>query len=160
MSKEKSKRAGRPGRHEPQRRARRRALQALYQWRITAQDAAEIIGQFQEEQDFSDVDSDLFESLVTGVIATHSELDEKLLTYLDRPASQLDIVEQAILRIAAFELLRRTEMPARVVLDEAIDLARRFGAEQGHSFINGVLDQAARHWRAAELDPAGPEADG
>lgn len=135
-------------------------MQALYQWRITAQDAAEIIGQFREEQDFADVDGALFESLVTGVIATHSELDEKLLTYLDRPASQLDIVEQAILRIAAFELLRRTEVPARVVLDEAIDLARRFGAEQGHSFINGVLDQAARHWRAAELDPAGPETDG
>lgn len=160
MNKSENKRAGRPSRHEPQRRARRRALQALYQWRITAQDAAEIIGQFREEQDFADVDGALFESLVTGVIATHSELDEKLLTYLDRPASQLDIVEQAILRIAAFELLRRTEVPARVVLDEAIDLARRFGAEQGHSFINGVLDQAARHWRAAELDPAGPETDG
>lgn len=160
MSKAENKRGGRPGRHEPQRRARRRALQALYQWRITAQDAAEIIGQFREEQDFADVDDVLFEGLVTGVIATHAELDEKLSTYLDRPAAQLDIVEQAILRIAAFELLRRTEVPARVVLDEAIDLARRFGAEQGHSFINGVLDQAARHWRAAELDPAGPEADG
>ncbi|HSM68395.1 MAG TPA: transcription antitermination factor NusB [Xanthomonadales bacterium] len=160
MSRTESKRAGRPGSHEPQRRARRRALQALYQWRITAQDAAEIIGQFREEQDFTDVDHVLFESLVTGVIATHAELDEKLLTFLDRPAAQLDIVEQAILRIAAFELLRRTEVPARVVLDEAIDLARRFGAEQGHSFINGVLDQAARHWRAAELDPAGPETNG
>lgn len=160
MSKAEHKRGGRPGRHEPQRRARRRALQALYQWRITAQDAAEIIGQFREEQDFADVDDVLFEGLVTGVIATHAELDEKLSSYLDRPAAQLDIVEQAILRIAAFELLRRTEVPARVVLDEAIDLARRFGAEQGHSFINGVLDQAARHWRALELDPAGAEADG
>jgi N utilization substance protein B len=160
MNKEGHKRAGRPGRHEPQRRARRRALQALYQWCITAQDAAEIIGQFREEQDFTDVDDDLFETLVTSVIATHAELDENLATYLDRPAAQLDIVEQAILRIAAFELLRRTEVPARVVLDEAIDLARRFGAEQGHSFINGVLDQAARQWRAVELDPADPELDG
>ena len=143
---------------EPKRRARRRALQALYQWQITRQDAGEIIEQFLEEQDFNGVDTELFCTLVKGVVASQQVLDARLQPFLDRPPEQLDVMETAILRIAAFELLNHPETPFRVVLDEAIDLARRFGAEQGHSFINGVLDKAARHWRRPELTsiPADP----
>ena len=136
---------------EPKRRARRRALQALYQWQMTGQDPNEIFAQFYEEQDFSNVDSGLFRTLLTGVASTHQKLDGYLKPFLDRPIEQLDVMETVILRIAAFELLNHPEVPFPVVLDEAIDLARRFGAEQGHGFVNAVLDNAARSWRESEL---------
>jgi N utilization substance protein B len=147
------------GQFEPRRRARRRALQALYQWQLTGQDSGDIIGQFLEEQDFSEVDTDLFRKLVNDVINSYEKLDEELQPFLDRPAVQLDVMESIILRIAATELLNDSDVPCRVVLDEAIGLARRFGAEQGHSYVNAVLDQAARSWRSSELvdsraDPA------
>ena len=138
------------GQFEPRRRARRRALQALYQWQLTGQDEQDIIAQFLEEQDFSKVDTGLFRTLVKGVVNTHQKLDDDLQPFLDRPSAQLDVIEKVILRIGAFELLYKPEVPYRVVLDEAIDLARRFGAEQGHSFVNAVLDQAARNWRKPE----------
>ena len=135
---------------EPRRRARRRALQALYQWQLTGQEEAEIMRQFLEEQDFSNVDKSWFHLLLAGVIEHHLSLDEGLQAFLDRPIGQLDIMERLILRMSAFELQRHPEIPHSVVLDEAIDLAKRFGAEQGHSFVNGVLDKAARQWRKDE----------
>ncbi len=135
---------------EPRRRARRRALQALYQWQLTGQDEKEIIRQFLEEQDFSNVDQDWFQELLGGVIEKHEALDEDLQPFLDRPIGQLDLMELLILRMSAFELQIHPEIPFPIVLDEAIDLARRFGAEQGHSFVNAVLDRAARQWRKAE----------
>lgn len=135
---------------EPRRRARRRALQALYQWQLTGQDEEEISRQFLEEQDFSNVDQDWFQELLGGVIEKHEALDEDLQPFLDRPIGQLDLIELLILRMSAFELQVHPEIPFPIVLDEAIDLARRFGAEQGYSFVNAVLDRAARQWRKAE----------
>jgi N utilization substance protein B len=129
---------------EPRRRARRRALQALYQWQVTGHDESEIVTQFMEEQDFRNVDQEWFRLLLSGVISSHVELDEFLQPFLDRPIKQLDIMELLILRMAAFELKNHSEVPKIVVMNEAIDLARRFGAEQGHSFVNGVLDKAAK----------------
>lgn len=145
-------------RFEPKRRARRRALQALYQWHLTRQDVEEIIRQFLEEQDFSEVDTGLFQQLVKDVVRDHEMLDKELQPFLDRPVAQLDVLESVILKIAALELLSHPEVPCKVVLDEAIDLARRFGADQGHSFVNAVLDKAARSWRETELTDtrAGP----
>lgn len=140
----------RPGRHAPRQKARRRALQALYQWQIARQDAAEILRQFHAAQDLGGVDADYFAALVQGVIAEQPELDEKLAPFLDRPMRQVDAIEQAVLRLGAWELLHARDVPFRVVLDEAVDLAHRFGAEQGHAFINAVLDQAARCWRPDE----------
>jgi len=137
-------------RFESRRRARRRALQALYQWHLTGQDVGEILNQFREEQDFSNVDTELFASLVRKVSAGQTGLDEKITPFLDRPVKQLDVIEHVILSIASYELLNSIEVPHQVVIDEAINLAKQFGAEQGHSFINGVLDKAARQWR----DPA------
>jgi N utilization substance protein B len=137
-------------RFEFRRRARRRALQALYQWRLTGQGAGEIIEQFMEEQNFDNVDTDLFTTLVRKVISQHAEIDEKLTPFLDRPVDQLDVIEHVILSIAAYELLHSIEVPHQVVIDESINLAKQFGAEQGHSFVNGVLDKAAKQWR----DPA------
>jgi len=140
----------RESRFESRRRARRRALQALYQWHLTGQDAGEIIAQFREEQDFSNVDTELFATLVRKVSRDRADIDEKLVPFLDRPLSQLDIIEHVILSIGAYELLNSIEVPHQVVIDEAINLAKLFGAEQGHSYINGVLDKAAKQLR----DPA------
>lgn len=139
------------GQFEPRRRARRRAVQALYQWQLTRQDAESIIGQFLEEQDFKAVDLDLFRALVKGVMGANETLERHLQQFLDRPFEKLDVTEAVILRMAAFELLNHPDVPFQVVLDEAIDLARRFGAEQGYSFVNAVLDRAAREWRAGEF---------
>lgn len=137
-------------RFESRRRARRRALQALYQRQLTGQDAHEILLQFHEEQDFSNVDTELFTTLVNKICAGQKELDEKIEPFLDRPLTQLDVIEHVILNIGAYELLHSPEIPLEVIIDEAVNLAKRFGAEQGHSFVNAVLDKAARQWR----DPA------
>lgn len=137
-------------RFEFRRRARRRALQALYQWHLTGLDAGEIIAQFHEEQDFSNVDDELFVTLVRKISGDQAAIDEKIAPFLDRPLGQLDVIEHVILSIGAYELLNSMEIPHQVVIDEAVNLAKLFGAEQGHSFVNGVLDKAARQWR----DPA------
>lgn len=128
---------------EPRRRARRRALQALYQWQITGQDPAEILSQFRTAQDMSGVDEPHFERLVRGVTSRQQELDTALGPFLDRPIAQVDLMERVVLRIGAFELRHCPEQPRRVILNECVDLAHRFGAEQGHGFVNAVLDAAA-----------------
>jgi N utilization substance protein B len=137
-------------RFESRSRARRRALQALYQWHLTGLEAGEIIAQFREEQDFSNVDTELFATLVRKVSRDQAALDEKIEPFLDRPLNQLDVIEHVILSIGAYELINSIEVPHQVVIDEAINLAKLFGAEQGHSYINGVLDKAVKQLR----DPA------
>ncbi|HKX54481.1 MAG TPA: transcription antitermination factor NusB [Xanthomonadales bacterium] len=137
--------------YEPVQRARRRALQALYQWQLTGQDAGVILLQFRQTQDFKGVDLAYFEQLVRGVINQQAELDAKLQPFLDRSLQVVDAIEKNVLRIGAWELLNEPQLQFRIVIDEAIDLAHRFGAEQGHAFINGVLDKAARAWRPAEV---------
>jgi N utilization substance protein B len=136
--------------YEFRRRARRRALQALYQWHLTGQDTSAILIQFHEEQDFNNVDTPLFTTLVTKIPVEQVELDEKIEPFLDRPISHLDVIEHIILSIGTYELLHSLEVPHQVVIDEGVNLAKQFGAEGGHSFINGVLDKAAKQWR----DPA------
>lgn len=135
---------------EPRRRARRRALQAIYQWQMTGQDSREILKQFDEAQDMTGVDREHFETLVRGVSENREELDRALQDYLDRPFSQVDLMEQVVLRIGAYELLHCPGQPFRVVVDECVDLAHRFGSEQGHAYVNAVLDKAAKAWRANE----------
>jgi N utilization substance protein B len=137
-------------RFEPRKRARRRALQAIYQWLITGQESAEILGQFRAAQDLSQVDEEHFEKLLHGVTADREILDQALQPFLDRPLQQVDLMERVVLGIGAWELLNCPELPYKVVLDESVDLARRFGSEQGHGYVNAVLDKAARVWRADE----------
>jgi N utilization substance protein B len=139
-------------RFEPRKRARRRALQAIYQWQMTGQDAGDILRQFRDAQDMAGVDESHFEGLLRGVSGNHPELDDALAPFLDRPFEQVDQMEQAVLRIGAWELLHCPEVPWRVVLDECVDLAHRFGSEKGHMFINAVLDKAVRKWRASEAE--------
>ncbi|MCH7507228.1 MAG: transcription antitermination factor NusB [Proteobacteria bacterium] len=135
----------------PRKRARRRALQAIYQWQITDQDATEILHQFREMQDLSQVDEAYFERLLRSVIKHKERLIDALEPFLDRPMDQVDVMERVVLMIGAWELLDCPDLPYRVVLDESVDLARRFGSEQGYSYVNAVLDKAARKWRADEI---------
>lgn len=139
---------------EARSRARRRALQAVYQWQITGQAAGDVLAQFRATQDFNGVDADHFEELVRNVAERHAELDEALMPFLDRPLDQVDLMERGILRMGAYELLHRPDIPYRVVLDQCVDLAHRFGATEGHSYVNAVLDKAARRWREEEARPA------
>ena len=144
-------------RFESRRRARRRALQALYQWHLTGQDVGDIILQFREIQDFSNVDTELFATLVRKVSKGQADIDEKLGPFLDRPLKQLDVIEHVILSIGMYELMYSIEVPHQVVIDESINLAKQFGAEQGHTFVNGVLDKAAKQIRdPAALSPFKP----
>ena len=135
-------------------RARRRALQALYAWQLSDSPVDKVIEQFRAEQDMEIADLEYFEALVRGVVKHHVELDAVLTRYIDRSMAQVDPIERAVLRIAAYELAHRPDVPYRVVINEAIETTKRFGAEQGHTYVNGVLDRAALEWRAAEMQGA------
>jgi len=135
-------------------RARRRALQAIYAWQVAGGDARQVIAQFAHEQAREIADLEYFEDLVRGVIGRVAGLDDALAPYLDREIAQVDPIERAALRIAAYELLHRPDVPYRVVINEAIDSTKRFGSEHGHTYVNGVLDRAAAAWRAPEADVA------
>ena len=132
-------------------RARRRALQAVYAWQLSNTAINKVIDQFRNEQDMEVADLEYFEALVRGVHAHVAELDAALARFVDRDIAQVDPIERAVLRIAAFELRHRPDVPYRVVINEAIETTKRFGAEQGHTYVNGVLDRAAAEWRAAEM---------
>ena len=135
-------------------RARRRALQAIYAWQISGGTAQQVLAQFAHEQAHEIADLAYFDDLVTGVMKHVRELDEALQPFLDRTVEEVDPIERAALRIAAYELRHRIDVPYRVVLNEAIDTTKRFGSEHGHTFVNGVLDHAAAAWRTAEFDAA------
>ena len=130
--------------------ARKLAMQALYQWQLTQQSAAEIKQQFLESEDSAGVDREHFAELLGQCIAQHAELEAALTPFLDRPLDQLDPVETAILMIGMYELRERVDIPYRVVINEAVDLCKRFGATDAHKYINAVLDRAAKEIRAAE----------
>jgi N utilization substance protein B len=142
--------------HATRTQARRRALQALYQWQMTSEEVSEILAQFLTEQEMSRTDIAYFQELVRGVTKRAEELDALLAEFVDRPIRQIDPVERAILRLGSYELLNHFEIPYRAVINEAIRLAKDFGAEQGHRYVNSVLDRVARKVRAAELGPKAP----
>jgi len=131
-------------------RARRRALQALYAWQISGSAMPAIIEQFRHEQDMEIADVEYFEGLLRGVEAHLAEIDTGLTPFLDREVAQVDPIERAALRLGAYELKHRIDVPYRVVINEAIESTKRFGAEHGHTYVNGVLDKLAAQWRAAE----------
>ena len=131
-------------------RARRRALQAVYAWQLSGNRIDGVIDQFRHEQDMQIADLDYFEALVRGVAQTHAELDAAILPFLDREIDRVDPIERAVLRIAAWELRERIDVPYRVVINEALETTKRFGSEHGHTYVNGVLDKLAAQWRAAE----------
>lgn len=132
-------------------RSRRRALQALYAWQMSGQAMAQVIEQFRHEQDMQIADLAYFEDLLRGVDANLARLDTELRQFVDRELAEIDPIERSVLRLAAYELLFRPDVPWRVVLNEAVETTKRFGADQGHTYVNGVLDRAAASWRAVEV---------
>jgi len=131
--------------------ARQAALQALYQWQVTGQAAREIEVDFAEGAALAGADHDYFRHVLNEVPAHAAELDEALRPHLDRRVDEIDPVERAVLRIGAFELRYHPEIPYKVVINEAVNLAKTFGAEHGHRFVNAVLDKLALDLRAPEI---------
>jgi N utilization substance protein B len=141
-------------------RARRYAMQALYQWDLSGTDLPVIRRQFLEAEDFSRTDQAYFVELLSKIPGKVDIVDENISAFIDRPLNQLDPVERAILRIGIYELLYRLDIPFRVTINEAVQLSKKFGAEQGHAFVNGVLDKAAHKIRAAECKQSDRKAAG
>jgi N utilization substance protein B len=139
-------------------RARRLAMQALYQRDLSGTDLHEIRAQFLDDEDFSATDREYFVELFNQVSRQSGDIDARIAQFVDLPPGRLDPVERAILRIATWELMARLDIPYRVVLNEAVQLAKKFGAEQGHTFVNGVLDKLAHELRAIEYRQQGTRA--
>jgi N utilization substance protein B len=131
--------------------ARSLAVQAIYQWQMAGQPVGEIVAHFLAEYGGKKLDGDYFQDLISGVTANLGHIDQGLANCLDRDIERVDPVERAILRIAGYELLLHPEIPYRVVINEAVELAKVFGAEQGHRYVNGVLDKAAHELRPLEM---------
>lgn len=125
-------------------RARQYALQAIYQWQMTEQDISLIQSQFLEDEELAQADVELFITLLNGVPTNLQRVDAALAPLLDRTLKRVDPVELAVLRIGAYELMEHADTPYRVVINEAVELAKLFGADQGHRYVNGVLDKLAK----------------
>ena len=133
------------------RQARSLAMQALYSWHIAGQPLNEIEAQFRVDNDFTDVDAAYFREILHGVPAHRGEIDAALVPCLDITLDELDPVELAVLRLSTWELIKRVDVPYRVVINEGIELAKVFGSTDGHKFVNGVLDKLAPRLREAEV---------
>jgi len=131
--------------------ARRCAVQALYQWQLTGENVAEVAAQILEEKDAKKVDASYFRGLLSGVVKQVDKIDELLAPALDRSIGSLDPVELAIMRMGIYELQYNIEVPYRVVINEAVELTKTFGADQGHKYVNGVLDKLAATLRGPEV---------
>lgn len=133
-------------------RARRTAVQACYQWLINQQPVAAVIKEFESDRaELKKADKEYFNDLMEGMTRCAGEIDDAITPLLDRPLAEVNTVEHAILMLAMYELIHHPELPWRVVVNEAVDLARMFGAEQSYKYINGVLDRAAHQIRASEI---------
>ena len=132
--------------------ARETAVQALYQWQITGQSLSKIEQQFIEEERLKNVQKSYFVELFHGVPKQLDAIDQTLTKFVDRPVEKIDPVERAILRISTYELMNRLDVPYRVVINEGVNLAKRFGAEESHKYINGVLDKVAQQHRGLEIN--------
>lgn len=133
------------------RRARHYGMQALYQWQMTKYSVSEIEIQFLADYDFAKTDIEYFHDIIHHVPANLAELEQAIIPHLDRPIEELDPIELALLRLGSYELLKRIDVPYKVVINESVSLAKKFGATDGHKYINGVLDKLAKHVRAVEV---------
>ncbi|HED19485.1 MAG TPA: transcription antitermination factor NusB [Gammaproteobacteria bacterium] len=125
-------------------------MQALYQWDLSGSNLKEIEVQFLQDEDFSRADKDYFHELLHEVPARLDEVEAAFSGYLDRSVQEMDPVERAVLRMATYELMTRIDVPYKVIINESVNLTKKFGAEQAYKYINGVLDKAARSLRAVE----------
>ncbi len=130
--------------------ARRLAMQALYEWQLNEQPWQDLHKQYSGSEEGAAADPEYFRELLETIVPAREQLDAALQAYADRPLEGLDPVEHAILLVGFHELQSRIDVPYRVAINEAVELARRFGATDGHKFVNAVLDRAAAVLRAAE----------
>ncbi len=130
--------------------ARRLAMQALYSWHFNDENPGALIDSFKGDEEYVRVDKTYFKDLVSGVIKHQQELDDVIEKYVSRASEQLDQVENAVLRLASFELMHHHETPYKVIVSEAVALAKKFGAQDGYKFVNGVLDKLSTELRAFE----------
>ncbi|HEX3843862.1 MAG TPA: transcription antitermination factor NusB [Steroidobacteraceae bacterium] len=130
--------------------ARKLALQALYRWQLNDCPWQDLIQEFGDAEDMPRADREYFRELIEGVWRTHEALDAQLSEWLDRVPALLDPIEHAVLLIGVYELRDRQDVPYRVAINEAVTLAKRFGATDGHKYVNAVLDRAARTLRPNE----------
>ncbi len=132
-------------------RARELLLQALYQTQIAGHTASELLAQFHQQAAYERVDKDYFDESLAAVCEARDQLEKTIGDFIDRPVSRLDPVELGILLIGTHELESRTDIPYKVIINESINLARRFGSVEGHKYVNACLDAAARSIRTSEV---------
>lgn len=123
------------------RKARRLVVQAIYSWQLSGNNIADVEHEFLTEQSLDGVDVAYFRELFAGVATKKTQLDELIIPHLDRPIDEVSPVEKAIVRLAAYELTFRKDVPFKVAINEAIELAKAFGADESHKFVNGLLDK-------------------
>ena len=133
-------------------RARELIVQSLYQMQITGHDEAELKAQFHERPDYQRVDQAYYDEILGAVINNRAELENSIDEVADRPIEQLDPVERGILLLGFFELCSKPDVPYKVVINESVNLAKRFGAVDGHKYINALLDKAAEKHRPSDQD--------
>lgn len=131
--------------------ARQTAVQALYQWQLTGQAVVDVQRQFLEQQDIGKGQLSYFNELLLGVPRQLDLIDKLLNEFVDRSIEQIDPVERAVLRIGVYELIYRKDVPYRVILNEGINLAKRYGAAHSHKYVNGILDKIAHAQRPLEI---------
>jgi N utilization substance protein B len=147
-----TERAPKPVAKSPRRRAREFALQGLYQWRIGGNDEAAIEAHLHDITGFDKADRQFFAGLLRGVLAQRESLQEQLQGNLDRPFNELSPIEACVLLDGAFELTNYPQTPYRVIINEAIELAKGYGGTDGHKYVNGVLDKLAAKLRPVEVE--------
>jgi N utilization substance protein B len=145
-----AKRAGAP--KSARRRAREIALQGLYEWLISGAEAGVVDAHMREQEGFDKADSAHFDALLHGCIAEAADLDAVLARHVDRKTTELSPVEHGVLMIGAYELKHCMDVPYKVAINEAVELAKSFGGTDGHKYVNGVLDKAAADLRPAEVE--------
>ena len=133
------------------RRSREFALQALYQWQLSGDTADILEKQLRAEKGFGKLDEAYFLTLLRGAISSARELEQKLQPNLDRPLKELSPIEHGILLLGAYELVHQPDVPYKVVINEAVELAKSFGGTDGYKYVNGVLDKLAVQLRASEI---------
>lgn len=138
----------------PRHAARCSAMQALYQWQLSGNDINDVVRDYIDDNDVSEVDVKYFKKLLRGAVEHVEEMDAVMQPHLDRDLDELNPVEQAILRIAVYEFKYLPEVPYKVVINEAVEVAKSYGASDGYKYINGVLDALAPVLRPFEV-PSG-----
>jgi transcription antitermination protein NusB len=138
------------GGHWARHHARKVLMQAVYQWQMTGAEFLDVVKEFREAGALKKADAEFFGEILRGVLSDTGELDQLLAPLLDRKVSDLDKVEMALLRLGAFELKHRIDVPFRVVIDEYVELAKTYGAEDSYKYVNGVLDTLSIDLRQLE----------